>query len=387
MHRPWLSVLILGVVLAQGVGAQAPPVSLPPHAAPAAELPSGGDVLLAPPTPLASPPSLTDAPAPVPPPAGYQPDLGGMPGPGGMPGLGGFGPLGMAMMAPGASYRATWMPTQRVTNQDGAHLGFVDEDLSVSSPLWMEGKDVVLARANVRLQLFQTDALLPNLEQPFPDQFWNINLGVAGVHTFDNGWTGGGGISGGSASNKPFQSVRELNANVFAFLRVPVRETDAWNFSLFYSPLGQLPFPVPGVSYFWHPTPCFYANIGLPFALHYQPMDDLSLDFSYMLLTSVRTRATYRIAGPVRIYCGYNWINEGYHLSTETTSAQRFFYYEMNVVGGVRWAISHHASLDLSSGYAFDRFYSEGQIFGNGTNNRVEIGAGPFLSGQFSLRW
>jgi hypothetical protein len=291
------------------------------------------------------------------------------------------------MLAPGASYRITWLPTEPVTNQPGAHLGFVQQDLSLSAPLYCEGKDVLLARAGVRSQVFQTDALLPNQEQPFPGQFWNVSLGLVGAHTFDNGWTGGGGVSGGSASNKPFESFRDLNATVFGFLRVPVRQTDAWNFSLFYSPLGQLAFPVPGVSYFWHPTPCFWANIGLPFALHYQPTDDLALDFSYMLLTTVHTRLTYRVAGPVRVYCGYNWINEGYHLDTQTTTADRFFYYEMNVTGGVRWVISRHAFLDVSSGYAFDRFYSEGRLFGSGDNNRVDVGSAPFLAGQFSLRW
>jgi hypothetical protein len=290
-------------------------------------------------------------------------------------------------MGPGASYRITWLPSQRVTNQDGAHLGSVQQDLSASSLLWGDGRDFVTARVGVRSQLLQTDALLPNLQQPFPDQFWNVNVGLTEIHHFDNGWLGGGGISGGSASNKPFESTRELNASLYAFLRVPVRETDAWNFTLFYSPLGQLPFPVPGVSYFWHPSDRFWANIGLPFQLHYVPLEDLALDLSYMLVTTVHARATYRLADPVRIYAGFDWINEGYHLSTDTTTADRFFYYQMDLAGGVRWVISHNALLDVSGGYAFDRFYSEGQIFGNSGGARVDVGPGPFLSGQFSLRW
>jgi hypothetical protein len=385
MLQRYLLPMIALTVLCRTSGGQAPARA----GTPVDTSPVGAEILPVAAGTSASPGAPPEAPLPAPATTGSAPDFGGLPGLGGAGGLGGFGLMGPGMMAPGASYRVTWLPTERVTNQDGAHLGFVDQDLSLTCPLWSEGKDVVLVRANVRSQLFQTDALLPtNLEQPFPEQFWNVSLGLAGVHTFDNGWTGGGGVSGGSASNKPFESTRELNASVFAFLRVPVRETDAWNFSLFYSPLGQLPFPVPGVSYFWHPSPSFYANIGLPFALHYQPVQDVSLDLSYMLLTTVHARATYHVSGPLRVYCGYNWINEVYHLDTETTSADRFFYYEMNVVGGARWVFNRHAWLDLSTGYAFDRFYSEGQLFGSSANNnRLDVGSGPFLSGQFGLRW
>jgi hypothetical protein len=352
-------------------------------------------VNLAPDAPPCAPTASLDTPLSPPSPAARADEPGGFngfgggAGVGGLGGFGGFGgPGGLGVgAAPVASYRVTWLPSERVTNQDGARLGFVEQDLSVTGLLWGDGKDSVLGRVNVRSQLFQTDALLPGMTQPFPDQFWNVSLGVTEVHRFDNGWLGGLAVSGGSASNKPFQNASELNANVLAFLRVPVRETDAWNFSLAYSPLGQLPFPIPGVSYFWHPSDRFWANIGLPFQLHYRPLDDLALDFSYMLLTTVHARATYRLADPLRVWAGFNWINQGYHLSTDTESAARFFYYEMNVAGGVRWILCRNASLDFSAGYAFDRFYSEGRIFGNGDNARVDVAPGPFVSGQFALRW
>jgi hypothetical protein len=307
---------------------------------------------------------------------------------GGRSGPGGFGIAGAMFGAvPTDSYRVLWLPSERVTNEPGRHLGFVEQSLSGSCPLYSDSSNVIVGRVGVREQSFQTDAFLPGFGQPFPGELWNVSIGVTAAHQFDNGWTGGLGLSGGSASNHPFENYKELNANVNAFLRIPVRESDAWNFTLAYSPLGQIAFPVPGVSYFWHPSDCFYANIGLPFSVHWRPLDDLSFDFSYMLLTTVHSRVTYRLTDSIRFYAGYNWINQGYHLSADGDSANRFFYYEQNLTAGARWTITRHLALDLASGYAFDRYYSEGRALGGGSGQRVDLESGPFLSGQASVRW
>jgi hypothetical protein len=383
MHRRFLIALPLLLLLIPASRAQSP----------------GPDATLLPPPPQLEgghpednffPHAVPDAPPPPSPQPALPPNLEAAAAGGRFGSFGGLGGLGLpgGGLGPSANYHVIWLPTQRVTNEVGTHLGFVEQDLGLSTPLWRCDSDVLLGRVSVRSQLLDTNALLPNREQLFPQELWNISLGITEVHTFDNGWTGGLSVSGGTASNKPFESTKELNANVLAFLRIPVREADAWNFSLAYSPLSQLPFPIPGVSYFWHPSDRFYANIGLPLQVHYRPLNDLSLDLSYMLLTTVHARATYRLAEPVRAYLGFNWINEGYHLTSETTSADRFFYYEMNLVAGVRWTVTPYALLDISTGYAFDRFYTEGQLFGSGGNaSRVDINPGPFLSGQFSLRW
>src|SRR5581483_3959 len=340
----------------------------------------------APPPPTGEP--LPPCPEPPPPKPPRDESLGGDPGDFGDRGRGGFGgPGGMFGAVPTDSYRAVWLPSERVTNQDGRHLGFIEQSLSASCPLYSDPVNVVTGRVGVREQLFQTDALLPGVPLPFPDQLWNVNLGVTGAHRFDNGWIGGLGVNGGSASNRPFESTRELYLGVNAFLRIPVRDADAWNLSLSYSPLGQLAFPVPGVSYFWHPSDCFSANIGLPFSIHWRPADDWTFDFSYMLLTTVHAKATYRLTDCLRVYGGYNWLNQGYHLNADGDSTNRFFYYEQNLTAGARWTATRHLALDVASGYAFDRYYSEGRALGGGSGQRVDIEPGPFLSGQLSVRW
>jgi hypothetical protein len=104
-------------------------------------------------------------------------------------------------------------------------------------------------------------------------------------------------------------------------------------------------------------------------------------------VTNVRARATYHLCGPLRIYTGFDWENEVYWLADRPDIHERFFYYDKRVSAGLQWGVSEHFLLDLSSGYLFDRYYSEGVSINLSNNNRINIGNGPYLGLQGRLRW
>src|SRR5262249_35195245 len=164
-------------------------------------------------------------------------------------------------------------------------------------------------------------------------------------------------------------------------------EHNAWLFTLSYSPTGQLTIPVPGVAYVWQPSDSFRANIGLPFQVLWRPADDLTLDFSYMLLTTVHARATYRVAAPLRLYAGFDWASEGYLLADRPDVNDRFYYYDKRLTVGVRYDLTRHVGLDLSGGYSFDRFYFEGQHNSSSGHDRIDVGDTGFVSLQLQARW
>jgi hypothetical protein len=285
-------------------------------------------------------------------------------------------------------YRAIWLPSQPVGGQP-TNLGYVQQDVSVSFPLWQCGDtDEWLASASVRSEVFHTHAMLLDTRQPFPDDLWNIRFGTTYRHLFENGWIAGGTLSVGSASDQPFHGINEMTAGVHAFLRVPQGEHNAWLFSLSYSPVSELPFPIPGVAYVWQPSENFRANLGLPFQVMWRPIDDLTLDLSYMLLTTVHARATYRLCRPVRVYVAYASENEAYLLADRVSSNDRFFNVDQRLTAGVQVHISPRTSLDFSSGYVFDHHFFEGKNITNGTHfNRVDVDSGPFLAVQLQVRW
>jgi hypothetical protein len=304
------------------------------------------------------------------------------------------GPGGMAsFLGPGvghlpyrADYRLTGFPSEPVSGQP-THLGYLQQDLSVACPVWQDACNEWSVSAHVRAETFDTHAILPNSLRPFPDDLWNIHFGTTYRHQFDNGWIAGGTAHFGSASDQPFHSINELTVGLNAFLRIPQGEHNAWLFTLNYSVNGELNFPVPGVAYFWAPSEQFHALVGLPLQIWWRPVDDLTLDLSYMLIHNIRARATYRLCGPVRIYGGYEWTNESYYLADRTDDRERFFYYAQRLVAGVQAHLNRHWSFDVSSGYVFDRHYFQGVSYTNSQFDRINVGDGPFLSGQVQLRW
>jgi hypothetical protein len=352
-------------------------------------------------TPLTSPP-VPAVDGPISPP-GTQFGLVGPPGLNGpLSGIGGRGfggPFGLAnSLTPFVSYSATWYPNESATG--GSHLGFVRQEGAFNYPLYADDQNYLIGHVGVREEKFQTDVILPDSGQAFPHELWNVHFGVNGLHRFDSGWSAGGGISFGSASDRPFDSFKTLNLGVNGFLRIPVRDQrDAWLFTLAYSPLGQLTFPVPGVAYNWNPSKQLTVNFGLPAQVYYRPTPDWIFEASYMLVTNVRARVSYRLNNAdwltaARLYAGYEWTNESYYLSSQfpqmpgdsSDSFQRFFYYEQRLAAGIYYPVNRNLAFDLSAGYAFDRYYIRGKSISSGIDH-VDVGAGAFISGQVRLRW
>ncbi len=221
-----IAALAGAAVSAQEVRFELQPAEYAPFEGPPAEAAPPG---WAPPEGLtgdAAPPA--SAPLEFPPPAQRKdaPATDGVPGFGlagpGMGGLGmggfgmggfGMGGLGQGGFGPGGpGYGATWYPSRpaSASGPDG-ELGLVRQSLSAAAPVWRDGGDLVLLSAGVRNSMFFTDAVLPDSHQPFPSELWNVNLGSIYVHKFQNGWSGALGINFGSASDKPFYSINEMN--------------------------------------------------------------------------------------------------------------------------------------------------------------------------------
>jgi hypothetical protein len=303
-----------------------------------------------------------------------------------MGGLGLFGSPVLGRLSDRISYGATWLPAQPVRGQP-TNLANEQQSLSTLTPLWQNSENELALTTHVRVDFFQTGAVLPTSGIAFPKELYNIGLGGTYRHLFDNGWIWGISTQVGSASDEPFHSVKEMNLGLSTFVRVPWGDRDAWLFSLSYSPTAQIPIPIPGVAYSWVPSDRFQANIGLPFMINYRPIDDLLFNLTYTPLTNVRARATYRVCGPVRLYTAYTWGNQGWYLADRTDSRERFLYYDMRVTGGVMATLGGGWTLDLSSGYEFNRYYTQAKQASLNGADRLDIGAGPFLSLNCWFRW
>jgi hypothetical protein len=291
--------------------------------------------------------------------------------------------LGEGMNAlPRVGYSVTWYPDEPLGGQ-GRNLSIVRQDFHVSGPIYKDACDVIALSAGVRNEILDTDGLLPVLDTPFPTDLWNVNFGAGYHHRFDNGWTGGLDLRVGSASDEPFGNVNQMTYGATGSLRIPVRERDAWIFTLSYSNNTDFAnrIPLPGVAYLFWPNDSFRALIGIPFAhVWYQPLDKVTIDLSYRFLYTFQGRVTYRFAPRWKAYAGYSTGDESYFLVNTPDPQDRLFYAEQRVYGGLGWGVGKNLSLDLTSGLAFDRFYSFGQNFHNSQTEKLTVGDGPFVS-------
>ena len=282
--------------------------------------------------------------------------------------------------------RSQWEPASPVAGQS-TDLKTWRHDLTLQAPLWQNEVDRLILSLGAATSQFDTAAVFPDSGRPFPDELWNVRLGANYIRNFANGWTGGLGVNVFSASDEPFAELRDVKIGATAFLRVPVNDHDAWNFALLYSPLSELPYPLPGIAYQWEPSDNFRMNIGLPFRVMYRPHEDLTFDLSYMVLRSVHAQATYRIAEPWRAYVAFDWESQAWFLHDRADDHERLFYYDKRLSVGLQTTLLNHVLVDLSAGYLFDRFYFTGENFSDSDHDRLDIGDGLFLSLQASLKW
>jgi hypothetical protein len=296
--------------------------------------------------------------------------------------------LGEGMNAiPRIGYAVTWYPDEPLGGR-GNTLSMVRQDFHISGPIYKDSCDVISLSAGVRNELLDTDALLPVLGTPFPNDLWNVTFGAGYHHQFDNGWSAGLNLHVGSASDQPFANVDQITVGAMASLRIPVRERDAWIFTLSYSNNTDFAnrIPLPGVAYLLWPTDNFRALIGIPFArIWYEPIDKVTIDLSYRFLYTFQGRVNYRFAPRWKVYVGYSTGNESYFLVDSPDPQDRLFYAEQRVYGGVGYAFEKNLSLDLTSGLAFDRHYSFGKNFQQNQSLKLSVDDGPFVS--LAVQW
>jgi hypothetical protein len=278
-------------------------------------------------------------------------------------------------------FAGIWMPAQRVAGQSG-DLGLTGFQANLAAPLRIapDGRRIWLATSNFEYLQINTSAIFPDSLVAVPQELWKLNLGTMHLREFDNGWRGGGMLSVGTASDRPFADLREMTVTSLAFLNVPRGPRDAWNLSLFYSTTSQLPFPIPGAAYVWRPNDRFTANLGVPFSLRYQPTDAWTLTADYRPLTAVNLRASRALGANWNLYARYEVVNETYWLAERTNAQDRLYLFDQRAAFGLDRRLPAGFSLDLSAAYVFDRRIFQAESFSGSRSDVLHIAPGPAIN-------
>lgn len=290
-------------------------------------------------------------------------------------------------MKVGLFYDGTLYPDRAVRGQN-TDMGLNQHRVRLVAPV-LQDKDRFewSVSGGVTALFVDTDAVLPDAGVAFPDELWDVGVGTAARWKLENGWIVGGNLGLRSASDRPFNSLDETALSAGVTLRVPWRDHFAWIGGLRYSTLGELPFPLPTVALAYEPGPHLQVVAGIPFAVRWRPADAWELSASYALLRTIHAQVGYRLAAPLRLYAGFDWDNQRFFRHDRADTDARLSYYEKRVSAGIRWDITRTVSLDASGGYAFDRFWFEGEDYGDRHINRLDLGDGPFATLRLGVRF
>jgi hypothetical protein len=287
-------------------------------------------------------------------------------------------------------YHVDWYPKEPVKQKLPTDAEFLNQSFGVASPVWQNASDEFVALSTFDAALIRTNALLPLTRKPIPDALYDVELGTNYRHLFENGWIGGVNLRGGSASNEPFDNVDQLTWAISAFLQLPVRQHDALIINVNFSNNTDFwnRLPVPGIAYLYQPNDWFLALVGVPYAkVVIRPRDDVTFELDYAWLHTVHGRLTYLFAPNWWVYAGYDWQDQGFFLADSRVENDRLFYAEQRLLGGLGMQIANRFFLDVSGGYAFDRFFWEGIVFHDHGIGRVDIGNGPFVGLNLHMRF
>ncbi len=297
-----------------------------------------------------------------------------------------FESLGFGGRNSGPSYGADWYPTN---SRGTTEMSQLRQNLSAGMPVWKRDGDSIIMTIGVRNSLYDTNAVFAESGMLFPEELWNINFGTMFLRKFDNGASGMLTINVGSASDRPFASIDEMTFGFIALLQTPARnERDKWQYMLFYSPVGNFNFPVPGLAYQWNPNETLQMAIGIPFSLKWRPTERWLIELNYLPVLTITAKASYEWAKNRWLYLGYESFQETYLLADRTEADDRFVGFEQRLIGGVRWDVGKRGTLDIHAGYAFDRYFGTGQNqIGGGLEDELDLPSGAFVGANFSLRF
>jgi hypothetical protein len=295
------------------------------------------------------------------------------------------GPFGRGG-GPPIGYRAFGEPTVDVDNQPTTfeHWG---QELSAAFPAWASDPHLVLISASVSNDLYDTAAVFPTSGLEFPESLWNIRLGANYIRTLRNDWKLMGGINIGSASDVPFGALRDVNPAVFSFLNIPREGENSWNVGVFYSPLAEIPFPIPTVAYHWHASDELEMNIGLPAQITWRPTEQFTFTGSYMLLNTISARGSWQLDENWCAYVAYENRNRAWFMNDRERDDERLFAYDQAVLTGIKRTFLEKFAAELTAGYMFERFYFIGEDYDDRNQDRIDVDAGLTVSAQVGLAW
>ncbi|MBS3735306.1 MAG: hypothetical protein KGY99_10355 [Phycisphaerae bacterium] len=278
----------------------------------------------------------------------------------------------------------------RDVSGQGRELGLMRHRVALQVPISQDQTHEWLMTLSYGGWDIDTAATFPDTGGRFPSCLHDVELGVAYRQKLENGWIWGGGAWVGSPADRPFHSGEEVSVAARGFLRIPHGKRNAFLAFLDFSNTRSFAaaIPLPGVAYNWVPTDDLNLVLGVPMSsIRWRPLDKLTLSARYILPRNVHARIGYQVMDSCEVYGLFAWDNEQFFRHDRPDDDDRLLFYEKRVGGGIKIDLAENVTLDISTGWAFDGFFFEGEDYGDRSDNRLTLEDGLYAGVSLSVRF
>jgi hypothetical protein len=232
---------------------------------------------------------------------------------------------------------------------------------------------------------------VPQIGLEFPRSLWSLGMGAGVARQLEKDRRLGLNFSVGSESDRLFHTLHETDFQGNASYRFPTAENRAWLLFLSYSNNRHFlnNVPLPGFAYsIRSPSYGIRAIIGFPFlAISYAPTTRFNARFSLFGPRRVSAEAGYKIAGPVRLYGGFEWTPQEWIRAGRQDRSNRLFFDKKRLLTGVETPVFRGLMLDLSGGREFDRRFFENDSSSTRDISYASLPPAWFLETKLSFRF
>ena len=141
------------------------------------------------------------------------------------------------------------------------------------------------------------------------------------------------------------------------------------------------------MAYDYRPDKRLRVLAGVPMSmLRWMPTDRLALEASYFIPRTIHAKVSFDLVEALQLYAGFDWSSQRYFRHDRAIMTTNCSIFQKQIAIGARWDLHENVWLDLCGGWAFDRFWFEGEDYGDRGNNRLDLGDGPMIKFQLGLR-
>ena len=286
-----------------------------------------------------------------------------------------------------AIFRADVLPVETVDEENrNEDVAMTESTYSLRYSLThSETRDVYATLDNYWASI-NNHARFDETNAALPDDLYDVSAGLLFREELDNGWTLGGTLRVGSASDDLFDSSDEAYARSLTFLRVPHLEYTSWIFLLGLNTDGDFPL-YPGIGYAFPISHRAYAVVGLPIIATGGQLTD-KISFSAMLIPSSTTaRIDYALTDRITPYLGYASQSKYFSRANRDDKDDSIRISDARSFAGSTVKVGERSLLDFKAGYIYDREFGEGDDYDERNDNNIEIDSAAFASVGFQYNF